>query len=69
VTLARPDWPETAYLNAWARQYGCLEEISVAQFQSGAFGAALERVWQQPVREPPEPEGIQQAVDILAGYL
>ncbi len=69
LTLARPDWPETAYLNAWARRHGCLEEISVAQFQSGTFGAALERLRQQPSQEPMEPEGIRQAVDVLAGYL
>ena len=69
LTLARPDWPETLYLNAWARQHGCLEEISIAQFQSGTFGAALERLWQQPLPDPPAPRGIQEAVDILAGYL
>jgi len=69
LTLARPDWPETPHLNAWARQHGCLEEISIAQFQSGAFGAALERVWRQPVPEPPVPQGIEQAVGIMAGYL
>ncbi len=69
LTLARPDWPETPYLNAWAHRHGCLEEISIAQFHSGGFAAALESLWQQPLPEPPEPEGIQQAVDVLAGYL
>ena len=69
LTLARPDWPETPYLNAWARRHGCLEEISVTQFRSGDFGSALERLWQKPLPEPPEPEGIQQAVDILSACL
>jgi hypothetical protein len=69
LTLARPDWPETPQLNAWAHQHGCLEEISVAQFQTGGFGTGLERLWQQPLPGSPEPVGIQQAVDVLAGYL
>jgi UDP:flavonoid glycosyltransferase YjiC (YdhE family) len=69
LTLARPDWPETPHLNTWARQHGCLEEISVAQFRSGAFASALERLWQRPLPEPPGPEGIQQAVDILSARL
>lgn len=69
LTLARQDWPETPGLNDWARQRGCLEEISVEQFRSGRFGPALETLWQQPLPCPPEPSGIQQAVAALSHYL
>ena len=66
LSLERPDWPETEYLNAWAGQNGCLQEISKQQFESGRFGEALQRLWEQPVPgEYPEPTGIKQAADLL----
>ena len=69
LTLARPDWPETPGLNAWARRHGCLEEISPAEFRTGRFTRALETLWQQGSPPPPAPAGIEQAVAVLAGYL
>ena len=66
LTLSRPDWPETPYLNAWARRYGRLQEISAQQFDSGMFAAALRDLWQQPpVDDYPEADGIQQAAELL----
>ena len=66
LSLERQDWPETEYLNAWAHRYGCLQEISKQQFESGEFGQALQRLWEQPVSgEYPEPTGINQAAVIL----
>jgi hypothetical protein len=69
LTLARPDWPETAGLNDWARQHGRLQEISQAQFASGGFASALQALWQQPAASPPAPTGIDEAVDLLAARL
>ena len=66
LSLERPDWPETDYLNAWVHRYGCLQEISKQQFEAGKFGEALQRLWEQPVPgECPELTGINQAVDQL----
>ena len=65
LTLARPDWPETAGMNNWARQYGRLQEFSQAAFAGGDFAAALQTLWQQPVMAPPAPTGIAQAVEQL----
>jgi hypothetical protein len=66
LTLERPDWPETDYLNAWVRRYGCLREISKQQFETGTFGQALQQLWEQPVPdECPEPTGIDQAAGLL----
>ncbi len=66
LTLSRPDWPESPYLNAWARRYGRLQEISKQQFESGEFVEALQHLWQQPVPDGyPEAEGIQQAAGLL----
>ena len=69
LTLARPDWPETPFLNGWAQEHGCLRVITKEAFQSGAFADTLESLWCQPLPEPPVAEGITQAVDVLAGYL
>ena len=51
LTLSRPDWPETPYLNAWARRYGRLQEISKEQFERGVFADALQQLWQQPLAD------------------
>ena len=69
LTLARPDWPETAGMNDWARMHGRLHEISQADFACGGFDAALPALWRQPPVTPPEPTGIGQAVELLAARL
>jgi UDP:flavonoid glycosyltransferase YjiC (YdhE family) len=66
LTLARPDWPETPYLNAWARTHGRLAEITPASFRRGAFSAGLQALWSQPPpKAVPLPSGIAQAADLL----
>jgi UDP:flavonoid glycosyltransferase YjiC (YdhE family) len=69
LTLARPDWPETVYLNAWARRHGRLEEIGASQFETGGLVQALEALWRRPALQPPEALGIAQAVEVIAPYL
>jgi hypothetical protein len=69
LTLARPDWPETEYLNAWARRHGRLEEISASQFESGCFVEPLESLWNRPARPPIEATGVEQAVAVIASFL
>ena len=69
LTLARPDWPETTCLNAWARRYGRLEEISARQFETGGFVGALESLWIRPASSPLEAAGIAQAVAVIASFL
>jgi hypothetical protein len=69
LTLARPDWPETIYLNTWARRYGRLEEISAMQFKTGCFLEALDNLWERPATPPPEAGGTAQAVAVIASFL
>lgn len=69
LTLQRPDWPETAGLNAWARRHGRLQEISQAAFADGRFAGALDALWQQAAPQPPAPVGIEQAVGQLLARL
>lgn len=69
LTLQRPDWPETRYLNAWARCNGRLAEISAADFAAGRFDAALDALWALAAPPPPQAGGVDQAVAWLAPYL
>jgi hypothetical protein len=70
LTLERPDWPETVYLNAWAQRYGCYEEITREQFKNGDFTGSLELLFSKPKPQTlPEPTGILQAVEILQSLL
>jgi hypothetical protein len=70
LTLARPDWPETTHLNAWARTHGRLVTIAPTDFLRGAFAAALETLWRQPQPKTiPAPYGIAQAADLLLARL
>lgn len=49
----RPDWPETAALTTWLRQYGSCREISREQLESGDVGQALSELWSAaPVPTP-----------------
>jgi hypothetical protein len=70
LTLARPDWPETPHLNAWARTHGRLAQITPADFQRGDFAAALEALWSQPPPNAlPAPYGSVQAAELLLDWL
>jgi hypothetical protein len=70
LTLARPDWPETEYLNAWANRHGRHEEITRAQFYNGDFLGSLERLLSKPAPSTvPEPTGIGEAVDVITALL
>jgi hypothetical protein len=73
LTLARPDWPETPYLNTWAAAHGRLAEIKPAAFQRGEFAGALDALWlQAPPATIPVPTGVGEAaerlLDCLPGY-
>ncbi|UCC55733.1 MAG: hypothetical protein JSU75_10325, partial [Gammaproteobacteria bacterium] len=65
----RPDWPEAAYLNAWAQEHGSLREISLPQFHTGNYADVLAALLQQPKKAPLPPSGVRQAVDLLAAML
>jgi UDP-N-acetylglucosamine:LPS N-acetylglucosamine transferase len=69
LTVARPDWPETRYLNDWARGHGRIAEITRAQLEQGEFADVLEQLWRQPVQPVPAAAGAQQAADIIQACL
>lgn len=69
LTLARPDWPETAYLNSWVRQYGHLEVITDEQFCSGDFVPQVKTLLAKGTGPGLAPEGIRQAADRIRSLL
>jgi hypothetical protein len=69
LTLARPDWPETTHLNAWARRLGRLEEISTTRFEAGRFLDALDNLWMRPAKPPVRATGVAEAAAVIASHL
>jgi hypothetical protein len=52
LTLARPDWPETVYLNDWLNKYARCMEIAETELLAGRLMARLERLWTMQNRPP-----------------
>ncbi|MFO6425148.1 hypothetical protein [Motilimonas sp. KMU-193] len=48
ITLMRPDWPETPYLNTFLAQYVSCAEIDPEQLTSPSFATLIEQVSHQP---------------------
>jgi hypothetical protein len=69
LTLARPDWPETRYLNAWARRHGRLVEITAGQFAAGCLVESLEMLWKDNLKQAVEASGVGQAVTAVTACL
>ncbi|HAJ92339.1 MAG TPA: hypothetical protein DCO71_06985 [Gammaproteobacteria bacterium] len=69
LTIARRDWPETAYLNSWVQQHGHLEVMTRAQFFSGDFVSQVNALLAKEPGPGIEPAGIQQAADQIRSLL
>jgi hypothetical protein len=69
LTIERPDWPETAVLNHWVRQYGHIEVMTREQFYAGAFVSQLKALLATSTRPGIESVGIGQAVDHIQSLL
>ncbi len=66
---ARPDWPETAGLHAWAARHVGVECIEPDTITSGAFADKLHKLVQVPTQPLPDPSGNVQVADILLKYI
>jgi len=69
LTLARPDWPETPYLNDWARRHGRVAVISTPEFAAGRFAVLLDGLWTGPAPPPLAADGVAHAVSQIAPFL
>ena len=61
----RPDWPETAALTTWLRQFGSCREISREQLESGDIGQALSELRSAAPVSAPTASGAEEAANWL----
>ncbi len=69
LNIARPDWGETAVLEAWLAKHVALRTIPLAQLLAGEITAEVEELLEAPRGEPVAPTGIAEAVAMLAPML
>ncbi|MEN8205729.1 MAG: hypothetical protein ABFS24_06930 [Pseudomonadota bacterium] len=69
LSIERPDWPETAELTRWVRQYGHIEIMTRKQFYSGAFASQLQALLAADISPGIEPTGARQAVEHIQSLL
>jgi hypothetical protein len=65
VMMARPDWPETPYLQRWADEHGRFAALGAA-FGPSEILAAMRTVLARPPTPPVEPTGVEAAVAVIA---
>lgn len=63
--VRREDWPEQDCLIDWLVTHGRCREIADADLIAGRLQAPLDALWQQAVRSPPSPAGIEDAAQVL----
>lgn len=69
VYVRRHHFGDEASLVAYLHRYGRGAELSLSDFSSGQWEAALAQAWHAPQpAEPPPASGIPQAADVLARY-
>ncbi len=69
LSIERPDWPETAVLNRWAKQYGHLEQMTREQFYQGTFAPQVRALLATEARQGMHPSGIIQAARLVESLL
>ena len=69
VYCERPDWPETPYLDGWARRHGAALMISREELATGRWGAALADLLARPDPEPHPATGAAEAAGLVLEML
>jgi hypothetical protein len=69
LSIERPDWPETTYLNGWVRQHGYLDVMTREQFQGGTFAPLVKSLLGGPQPGKIDPTGVDQAVGRIQALL
>jgi UDP:flavonoid glycosyltransferase YjiC (YdhE family) len=67
--VRRPDWPEEPYLGPWVEAEGLARGIDRTALEGAAFTEAVRDLLGAPRPRPVEPTGVEEAVDVLAGFL
>lgn len=69
VYCERPDWPETAGMDGWARATGRAMMIGRSDLAEGSYGDRLLALLDGPAPAPVEPSGVAAAAELIAGLL
>jgi hypothetical protein len=69
LTLPRPDWPESAYLNDWLAGHGRVLGIDETEFLAGDLAGPLASLWRLPDAPPVVPRGAALAAQHLAALV
>ena len=69
LSIERPDWPETAVLNGWARRHGHLELMTREQFYKGTFAPQVKTLLAKDAGPGMQPAGISQAAELIQSLL
>ncbi len=65
LTIPRPDWPETTYLNDWLQGKARVLEIPEQRLLAGELAEPLEQVWAMPAKSPVAADGADRAAGAL----
>lgn len=65
VYCDRKDWPESPFMNAWARANGAASMISREAFAEGSYGQLLSEMLSRPDPAMVEPTGIAEAARLI----
>lgn len=69
VYTARPDWPESAYLEDWLHRHGRARRMPMDRLLGGGLSEAVAALLDEPVPPVPAPTGIAEAADLLVALL
>ena len=69
LSIERPDWPETAVLEQWARQQGHLELMTREQFYAGTFAPQVKALLAIGVGAGMQPTGVREAAGLIQSLL
>lgn len=69
LTVARGDWPEEPYLEAWMRERVAFEVLPRERFTKGYFVEALDGLIEHGRRQGTPASGIDEAVALIEPYL
>jgi hypothetical protein len=69
VYVERDDWPETPHLTRWLHAHANAVAVERERFWRGELADALAAVLAQPPRPPVVPSGVEEAAELLCGYL
>lgn len=69
LNIAREDWAESRYLEAWLGEKVALKTVPLEQVRQGRISNEVQALLKQGKRQPYSASGIEESVEILASLL